>query len=95
MSEYRPIVWLDEHTGPVFQYAATLRPTHPGFTIPRDGYLCRLETSEAAKHPDYPHGLVYYSRELTKLETNTFSLVRLNHARQPANPPPRPAPAKS
>lgn len=69
--------WLDEHTGPTFKYAMIRRPAQAGFTCPREGYLCRLNTDAAAKHADYPHGLIYYSRELTAHEVEAFELKAL------------------
>jgi hypothetical protein len=69
--------WLDQHTGPVYRYAAKFRPPAPGFTCPKDGYLLALKTDDACKHPHYPHGVVNYSRPLTADEVERFELVAL------------------
>lgn len=69
--------WLDQHTGQTWKYAMVYRPAQVGFTCPRDGYLLRLDTDAAAKHAEYPHGLIYYSRQLTTEEIATYQLKAL------------------
>ena len=69
--------WLDEHTGPVYVYAMKFRPAMVGFTCPREGYLVVLDSDPLRKHPDYPHGLIRYSRPLTPEEVATYQLEEI------------------
>lgn len=66
--------WLDEHTGPTWVYGMKYRPAHPGFTHPLQGYLLCLIDDPARRHPQYPHGLVHYSRPLTPEEVASYEL---------------------
>ncbi len=69
--------WLDEHEGTVWKYAMLRRPAMCGFTCPREGYLLVGRDNVNAKHHEYPHGLIYYSRELTAHEVEAFELKPL------------------
>jgi len=71
------MVWLDEYTGAKFAYTTKYRPASAGITVPKDGYLVRLDTDPAARREGCPFGVIYYSRELTADEVERFELRRL------------------
>lgn len=69
--------WLDQHTAPVWAYTTLYRPASPGFTIPKDGYLLRLDSDPAAKFDTYKFGVVYYDRPLSNDQIRNYEMLLL------------------